>query len=240
MMQLLPYLILGFFIFIFYFIFRAARRQQAEKKAVLQELGFSEIATPDPRLVEKVIRLRQTGKVNARVRSVYMRRHGHFTLYLMKIWAGSDSDSSRQWTTAVVSDELKLPSFALGPSIPLKGKFGVLLNKAISWALERRGFSQVPMHPDSAFTKRYLLYAKDPGAVASEVPDMVWQRLTQFRERLMIEASDDLLLFWVMQIDGEPAGHRTLSLTRDGLRNQIDCAQKLFELFRESAKVSVR
>jgi hypothetical protein len=240
MMQLLPYLILGSFIFISYLIVRSVRRQQAEKKAILQELGFSEIAAPDPRLVEKVIRLRQTGRANARVSSVYLRRHGHFALYLINVWSGGDSDSSRQWTTAIVSDELKLPSFALGPSIPLKGKFGALLNKAIAWALERRGFSQVPMHPDSAFAKRYSLYAKDPGAVGSEVPDMAWQRLAQFKERLMIEASDDLLLFWVMQIDGEPAGRRTLSLTRDGLRNQIDCAQKLFELFRESALIATR
>ena len=240
MMQLLPYLILGLSIFIFYLIVRSVRRQQVEQKAIFQELGFSEIATPDPRLVEKVIRLRQTGQAKARVSSVYMRRHGHFTLYLMKIRTGSDSDSSRQWTTAIVSDELKLPSFALGPSIPLKGKFGALLNKAIAWALERRGFSQVPMHPDSAFSKRYLLYTKESGASMDNVPESAWQRLAQFKERLMIEASDDLLLFWVMQIDGEPAGRRTLSLTRDGLRNQIDCAQKLFELFRETAVIAAR
>jgi hypothetical protein len=237
--QLLPYLIVGAVILLFVAIFRIAKRQRAESKAMFQELGFSEITAPDPRLIEKIKSMREFGKSTARVSRVYQRRQGYFTFYVLEIWSGGDSDANDGWTSAILSDELRLPTFALGPSIPLKGKFGELLNKAVTWALERRGYTQAKLHPESAFSKRYLLYGKDPDSLLRTIPDSSWQRLAQLKERLMLEAADDLILFWVMSVDGQPMKRRR-SFSREDLRNQIDCAQKLFELFRESALVSER
>lgn len=239
LMQSLPYLMLGVVILVFVAIFRIAKRQKAERKAMFQEHGFTEISTPDPRLIEKITALREFGKSKVRVSRVYQRRQGYFTFYVLEIWSGGDSDANDGWTSAIVSDELRLPNFALGPVIPLKGKFGELLNKAVTWVLERRGYTQAKLHPETAFAKRYLLFAKDPDSLLKSIPDSSWQRLAQLKERLMLEAADDLILFWVMSVDGQPMKRRS-SFSREDLRNQLDCAQKLFELFRESALVSER
>lgn len=238
MTAILPFLILGTVISLFIVMFRKASRQREEQKQLMQEFGFSEVSNLDPDLQTKVIKLRQVGSSKASVNKAYMRRQGYYTLYLLDVCTGSRSESSTRWVTGIVSRELDLPTFALGPSLPIKGTLGSWLNKAINWSLERRGFSEVPLPPGTKGAEDFMLYAEDPKLAASFFPPALWERLAASKEKLMMEGTGDLILFWVMPWGTDAKVPNGPVSSHTALRSQLDLADKIFGWFRESGRES--
>jgi hypothetical protein len=238
MTAILPFLILGTVISLFVVIFRKASRQREEQKQLMQEFGFTEVSNLDPDLQTKVIRLRQVGSGKATINKAYMRRQGYYSLYLLDVWTGGKSESSTRWVTGIVSRELDLPTFALGPSLPIKGTLGSWLNKAINWSLERHGYSAVALPAGTKGADDFMFYAQDPKLAASFFPPAFWERLAGSGIKLMMEGTGDLLLFWVMPWGAEARTASGPVASHAALRSQLDLADKIFGWFRESGRTT--
>ncbi|MBK7141992.1 MAG: hypothetical protein IPH75_07930 [bacterium] len=236
MLAYFPYIIAGLVIWGIFALIRHSRRLMAEQKQMLMELGFSETTTPDSDLTAKVNRLRNIGRGNVRILRCYSRRQAYYTLYFLHVWTGGRSENSTQWTAAIVSKEIDLPTFAISPSLPIKGKLGSWLNSAVTWAVERRGLKAAPIPKESGCAESHYFFAENPTLAAQYFTLPFWERLADDKNRLMMEGTEDLLLFWSMP--GQERESRRINWVgkREAVRLRMDIADRIFGWLRECGK----
>ncbi len=238
MVAYLPYLLVGLVVWGIFALIRHSRRLMAEQKQMLQELGFTEVTAIDSELTAKVNRLRNIGRGNVRITKAYSRRQGYYTLYFLYVWTGSKSENSTQWTAAIVSSELDLPTFAISPALPIKGKLGEWLNSAITWAVQRRGMSRVEIPKETGCAESHYLFAEKPELAAGFFPTQFWERIATDKHRLMLEGSGEMLLFWSMPGTDKESRRVNWVGNREAVRLRMDIAERLFGWMRECGKVA--
>lgn len=236
MVAYVPYLLVALIVWGIVALVRHSRQVMAEQKQLLQELGFSELPTIDAELAARVNQLRNIGHGAVKITRGYVRHQGYYSLYFLSLWTGKKSDSSSQWAAAIVSRELDLPSFAISPAVPLKGKLGGWLNSLVNWAAQRRGMTRVAIPPASGCAETHYFFAEHPDLASSYFPLQFWERLKGDANRLMLEGHRDILLFWSMPGTDKESRRFNWVGRREAVRLRMDMADRIFGWLRECGK----
>ncbi len=146
---------------------RSNRQQKQERAEMAAMLGFQPVAKTDYALLKDrlaVINPRY-GKNDHELRDVFLHRLPEGDLYLYDLWdTGGDSSSVvHSRALAMVIPEKHFPRFSITSRLAMPGKFAVLANKMITWAMAHD--MKVIDFPESPqFNERFI------GAGENELP----------------------------------------------------------------------
>lgn len=227
---LIPLAFVAFFGLMVFWMIRSQKKTTDAKRLRAAQLGFTPVTKPDPRLVERISRLRQSPQ-NEQVllKHIFCRRMPDGDLYLfdMDSSSGGESSSVTEDMLMVVSPMLNLPRFGIFPRVG--GGLGVLgqyLEKAVALALKRSNMVMVPVDAPRSFAERYLLLAESPEQVRDLVNSGVLEHIAAL-ENQHIEAEGDAFAFSSLLLTRQPNRSQAESLT-----SLIDQAQRVFYILR--------
>lgn len=223
---LIPLGFIAFFALMVFAVIRSQKKATEARRLRAAQLGFSPVANPDPRLIERISRLRQTpNSEQIALKNLFCRRMPDGDLYLFDMETSSKGDDSSiaEDMLMIVSPTLSLPRFGIFPRLGSSlGMMGRYLEKAVSWALKRSNLVIVPVDAPRSFAERYMLLAESPETVRGLLASGVLEQIAAV-ENLHIEADGDAFAFSSLTAGRQPNRNQDGSIT-----SLIDQAQRVF------------
>lgn len=223
---LIPLAFIAFSGLMVFWMIRSQKKTADAKRQRAAQLGFTPVTQPDPRLVERISRLRQTPQSEqVALKHIFCRRMPDGDLYLfdMDSSSGGESSSVTEDMLMIVSPTLNLPRFGIFPRVgSALGFLGPYLEKAIALALKRSNMVMVPVETPRSFAERYLLLAESPERVRDLIASGVLEQIAAV-ENQHIEAEGDAFAFSSLLPTRQPNRSPEESIT-----TLIDQAQRIF------------
>lgn len=211
-----------------YAIARSRRRAADRMQQMTAGMGFAPLHA-DAALTAKIGGLYQIlGKTSNpyELRQVYRRMVTGGEVYIFDLFDVSDGESSWQATqsVAIISSQLNLPHFVLSPKSDTGGWASRLADRTITWAVSRYG-EQVSFTKYPELERRYVVSSTEPEHVRRFFAERLIRHLSETRY-YAIHAKGDAFTFTDM---GALTGPKHLK--RDALRDRVERAMNVFELF---------
>jgi hypothetical protein len=197
--RVFPFLIAGIVLLVAGFVavaVRAYRASQSEFLAAVRDLGFTPAgAVPDleARLVSLYTPPARTGNSSPdfKVEKVFRKRTGEGEMFVFDLvdTSGDGSTRTEQQAVAVVSPRLDLPAFVVMPRIDSSSVLAPVTNRMLSWVASTYG-TPVELPGDPAFSKHYLVSARDPDAVRRFLDPDRMRRLAEVQHAALHAGGD--------------------------------------------------
>lgn len=199
--ELLALLVILVFAVIFLLVFRAGRRQAAEKKHQALTLGFEEVTSRPDQLISRVETLYKRGQERGiRIDQVYAKRDGEEEFFIFDVDDANDEDSQLgSEVFGVITSQLALPHFSLttlpgfsGSSL-LGGIMETLLEKVLAVAEGYLQMSRIEFPNRPEIDDQLVVFGKDEGAVRELLERIPLDMITRIKSPLHISGVDDFL-----------------------------------------------
>ncbi len=218
---------LSLFGLIVFVTIRQSQKEQKEKQAFAQSLGFAPYPA-DEKLTLKISRLyhRPGAKNRFQLRNVFHKPLLDGEMYLFDLLETSEEDDS--WTerqaVAICSSSLKLPAFMLYPKADQKYALSGLANKVLEWGFTFVGKPVAfPEYP--ALNARYILSSNEPDLLRPYFDARLAEYFSQ-TQMYMLHALGDVFTFSELDPQFKP-------LDQESMNRRI---QRAMELFRQLQK----
>jgi len=222
------YIILGIVALIAAFVvwvYRAAKKQQQERRRLIQEFGFQEAPERTRDLTERMKTLHHHWTEHHGLDGVKRKSEWGYELLLFDLQDSSgDSTHTESDQGVLIAPDLKLPRFTMFPKMQGTGLVAAMTNKALGWIASR--FAVQATFPDAPeFDAKYLVWGDDEAALRECFSPARLARLAE-TEELQAEGSGDALLFSRVPF------HRVKQTYEEKLREILQNAKLLFEIFK--------
>lgn len=217
------------------FIIRAHKRQQAELKSALAQIGFQAVPQLDAKLEESLKGMSGSIKVaGSKLTNVYKYSGMNYDLYRFDV---PDKDS-RDIRYVMDFRRDMFPAFATVPQVKLPGLLGSVVGKLFQLAIGRMELKEVDVPGKPRFSERYRLFGADPRQLLSMIPAHIWERFAELPGHLLVSGQGRVLsLTSVVSFEGS----RRYDPARD-VRNTVEAAESVWRVFSEveSNRIGVR
>jgi hypothetical protein len=199
--ELLALMVILVFAVIFLLVFRAGRRQAAEKKHQALTLGYEEVTTRPSQLISRAESLFKRGENSSiHIDQVYSKREWGQEFFIFDV-SDSNSDDSELGSEVfgVISDQLALPHFSL-TTLPgfnsdslIGGLMEGLLDKVLSVAEKYSGLKRIDLDDRPGFDEQVIIFGKDQAAVKDLMIRIDLGSITSIKTPLHITGMNDFL-----------------------------------------------
>jgi hypothetical protein len=199
--ELIALLVILVFAVIFLLIFRAGRRQVAEKKHLALTLGYEEVTSRPSQLISRVEALYKRGNNQGiQIDQVYSKKDWEEEFFIFDVSdANQDDNELGSEVFGVISSDFALPQFSLTtlPGFSSGSLFGGimegLLDKVLSFSEGYLHMSRIEFPDKPDFDQQVIVFGKDEAAVRELMDRIHLDSIMRIKSPVHIAGLDDFL-----------------------------------------------